>query len=534
MRTAIAALATILCVAPAHGKEPKPAAPPLPTVITIHEEQVSAAPVSIDDGKLVLKTDPQRAIPLDELAKVDFGNAPALTARWIGQDNHDVAQAKSEAGANGIQDIHVQLSGLVRHRPIKQLILSQGLYLWKSDTGKSKNWKLVVEHAAGSGIADLYAEPLKADRNGELFKVTVIYEDGAKVSAEVKASTATDNELKVVADAGKAAVPVAVGTPAVVVHFVDGGELSGELDDLSKESLRLKAGSDSTLEIPLLVVRALSFASATDADAQSRFQERLKAPGTDDSALVRAQDQSVTEIAGQAQEIREGKLRFAYQGQTRSINVARLVGLVFAAHPPAASKDEAYQLFQLANGDRISGQWKSLANDALELQMPWGAKLSLPAKSVAAVEFRNGKLLYLSDIEPAAVEEVSYFERGIPYRRDRSLAGEPLKLQGKDYRKGLAVHSRTILSYAIDAKYATFNAVVGFDEAVPKRGRVACRVLGDGRELFAEPDLRADRDPKSLALDVAGVRQLILEVDFGEDENICDRVIWAGARLYRE
>jgi hypothetical protein len=69
---------------------------------------------------------------------------------------------------------------------------------------------------------------------------------------------------------------------------------------------------------------------------------------------------------------------------------------------------------------------------------------------------------------------------------------------------------------------------------MPKRGRVACRVLGDGRELFAEKDLRADQEPRPLELDVAGVSQLTLEIDFGEDENICDRVIWAGARLYRE
>ena len=91
-----------------------------------------------------------------------------------------------------------------------------------------------------------------------------------------------------------------------------------------------------------------------------------------------------------------------------------------------------------------------------------------------------------------------------------------------------------VLTYAIDRKYAKLKATVGFDESVPKRGRVACRVLGDGRELFAEPDLRADAEPKAIELDVKGVAQLTLEIDFGEDENICDRVIWAGARLYRE
>ncbi len=104
-----------------------------------------------------------------------------LTARWLGQDNHDLAQAKNLEGASGIQDLHVQLMGLVRNRPIKQVVLGEGLYLWKSDTTSASNWKLVVERTDGSGVADLYAEPPKVDRNGSEFKVTIIYEDGSKV-----------------------------------------------------------------------------------------------------------------------------------------------------------------------------------------------------------------------------------------------------------------------------------------------------------------------------------------------------------------
>jgi hypothetical protein len=445
-----------------------------------------------------------------------------------------VAQAKSTEGANGIQDLHVQLSGLIRNRPIKQIILSQGFLLWKSDTAKATNWKVVVEHTPGSGTADLYAEPPKGDRKDTAFKITVNYDEGSPASAEVKAATSTDNALKIVANEGKAPVPTVGGPPAVLVHLGDGGELSGQLEDLGKESLRLKTTTDAIVEIPLLRVRGVWFESAGAGKAQGTFAERLKAPAAEDAAFVRAQDQSVAEITGEAQEISDQKLRFSYQGDTRAINVARLVGLVFAAHPPPPPQDRPYQIVKLASGDRISGTWTGLTDGVLDLQLPWDAKLSLPVAAVSAVDFRHGKLAYLSDIEPAAIEEVAYFDRTMPYRRDRSLAGEPLKLKDTEYRKGLAVHSRTVLTYAIDRKYAKFKAIVGFDDAMPKRGRVACRVLGDGRELFAEKDLRADQEPKPLDLDVAGVSQLSLEIDFGEDENICDRVIWAGARLYRE
>jgi len=536
MKGLLALLAIVAVASAARAADPAAAkdASPVPRVTTIHEEQITAQPVTIADGKLQLKIEPARAIPLDELARVDFGHAPQLAVRWLGQDNHDVAQAKSESGASGIQDMHLQISGLIRNGPLKQVILSQGFYLWKSDTANSKNWKLIVEHTPGSGTADLYAEPLKTDQKDKEFKVTVVYDDGTKSTASAKVESATDNTLKVVAAEGKPALPATGAAQAVVVYLEDGSELSGQLDELGRETLRLKLATGTSVSIPLLRARGVWFESAGDEKAKTQFNERLKAPAGEDTALARAADQSLTEINGQVEQIAEQKLSFTYQERTRTINLARLVGLVFAAHPAAAVTDSPYQVIQLAGGDRLAGVWNGLADENLEVTLPWGEKLLLPASAIASVEFRNGKLAYVSDLEPTTVEEVAYFDRTIPYRRDRSLAGEPLKLKGTEYRKGLAVHSRTMLTYAIDRKYARFKATVGFDESSGKRGRVACRVWGDGRELFAQSDLRADADPQVLDVDVTGVTQLALEIDFGEEENICDRVIWGGARLYRE
>ncbi len=75
--------------------------------------------------------------------------------------------------------------------------------------------------------------------------------------------------------------------------------------------------------------------------------------------------------------------------------------------------------------------------------------------------------------------------------------------------------------------------MVGFDDAAKKKGRVDCRVFADGKELYANPDLRGDAPPVRLTLPVAGAEQLRLVVDFGPDEDTGDRVIWADARLYR-
>jgi NPCBM/NEW2 domain len=576
-----AMLAAVVLVAPlsAHpvraqgAKVDKPhAVPPCAvSLTTIHDEKLRAELVAITDGKLLLKTEPPRAIPLDELDRVEFDKARAssalialgkpvasplaqlfgkaapraLTAKWLGQDNHDFAQPGPSEGGNGIQDIHIQLTGIPSNRSVLQVVVEQAQSSWRMDPSGTPNWRLIVQRKGGADTADLYAEPSQGDRNGGEFKITLAFDNGTTATTSVKATSSTNPELKVAsgsaaANATSDAPPANVDALAIVVHLEGLGELSGRLEALGQESLRLSTATAGVVEVPLLATRGVWFQSAGGqgvsggSKAKERFAARLNSPGDEDAALVRGEDQSVTEIAGQILQLKEQKLQFKYEGESRSINIARVVGLVFAAHAKSAPTDRPYQVFELVGGNRLSGSWTGFADGALEVQAAWGGELKIPAAKVASIVFRNGKLVYLSDLEPLSVEEVPYFDRAMPYQRDKNLLGEPLKLKGKEHRKGLAVHSRSVLNYALEGKYVQFKSLVGFDDSVPARGRVVCRVLADGKPIFSEADLRADAKPKSVELDVKGVRQLTLEIDFGEDENICDRVIWADARLYRE
>jgi hypothetical protein len=71
------------------------------------------------------------------------------------------------------------------------------------------------------------------------------------------------------------------------------------------------------------------------------------------------------------------------------------------------------------------------------------------------------------------------------------------------------------------------------DDSGANRGRAACRVLIDGREVFAEPDLQGGKEPIKIDVPLEGAKQLTLEVDFGENADVGDRVLWAEPRLLR-
>ncbi|HWB09295.1 MAG TPA: NPCBM/NEW2 domain-containing protein [Pirellulales bacterium] len=506
-----------------------------PSVTTVYDERIAAKVAGIEEGQLVIATDPVRKIPLEEVSLVDLGNAPDLSAEWVGQVNHDVVQVGGAAGGNGIQDVQIRLRGLADGKNVKQIVAltrgGKGRGIWRLDTARTPNWKLALERNGTSSSADVYVEPINQDCFDREIEVTVTYEDGSAAKTSLKVTTHTDHQLKV----GAAAVPAAesAGPPNVTVYGRDKSLVRGELVSLDDESVAVKTGwSAEPVKLALASVRGIGLTSVGTAADRAQFDARLADPAAEDTALVLGREKELSQVTGVAHGVSEGKLKFTFEGEDRSINVGRLIGIVYAKGPKKASDAKPYQIAHLLSGDLLAGRWQSADDKQLSLQTAWGP-VAVPRSAVARVVFRNGKVTFVSDLEPLSVEQVPYFGRLIPWCRDQAFDGGPLKLKGKTYSKGLAVHSRCVLTYAIDGEYESFKATVGFDESSRGRGRVVCRVLGDEKELFVNPDLAATADPVAVEVALSGVKQLSLEVDFGEAEDTGDRVIWADARLFR-
>ena len=134
-------------------------------------------------------------------------------------------------------------------------------------------------------------------------------------------------------------------------------------------------------------------------------------------------------------------------------------------------------------------------------------------------------------MEPARVKETAVIGRGFPYRKDLSVSGAPLRLKGRAYRRGLGVHSQTLLEYSLNGGYTTFAATLGLDDSSRGKGSVTFVVSADGKELLRE-DFDSTRAPLPISIPVSGVRKLILLVDYGADKlDLGDHADWVNARL---
>jgi hypothetical protein len=437
---------------------------------------------------------------------------------------------KVEPKKNGIRDLQLSLFGL-RPAKIKQITVTcqtdGGPTNWRLDTSDSEDWPIFVRRS-GTGIsADLFLEPPSKDCFQKDFTINITYEDGQAANTQAKASEHT---------AGKLAVdPKAPAMPPLGawVYLTGDEKLFGKLENIGQEALRLTTPWQDHLDIPLARVEGVQVGLLEPKESAESFAKRLKSRGSEDVLLAHTKKGEVIAITGVVERTENGRLYFTYQGKTRTLPLEQVEGLILAARPESSQTEELRPSFTLTSGLVVSGKWHSINTENWKIQTAWGQDMTLPAAGVQHVRFRGGKMMYLSDLTPTKVEESPFFGHRLPWRRDVNLQGEPLKMNGRTYEHGLAVHSRCILTYDLGGRYSKFEALVGFDDATKRLGRVDCRVYADGKELYANRDLRADGPPAKLALSVAGAEQLKLCVDFGADQDTGDRVIWADARLQR-
>ena len=124
-----------------------------------------------------------------------------------------------------------------------------------------------------------------------------------------------------------------------------------------------------------------------------------------------------------------------------------------------------------------------------------------------------------------------------PVERDRSNGekdsgdGRPLSVDGVVYPKGLGVHARSEVRYALGSRCARFSAVIGLDDEAGDRGGVIFRVLGDGEVIYESGVVTGKTPAKKLDLDLTGTDELGLQVIESNGDFGYAHADWADARI---
>lgn len=112
----------------------------------------------------------------------------ALAAQWVGQDGQDFTGSGPAVGPDGRQDVHLALSRLSAHIPMKSLtVTTSGPVAWQYGLNPERNWNAeVVPHAEDPSQADLFFSPDR-DLSGQTLTLKIVYANDKLDQATVTA-----------------------------------------------------------------------------------------------------------------------------------------------------------------------------------------------------------------------------------------------------------------------------------------------------------------------------------------------------------
>jgi len=114
--------------------------------------------------------------------------------------------------------------------------------------------------------------------------------------------------------------------------------------------------------------------------------------------------------------------------------------------------------------------------------------------------------------------------------KNKSIYGQVLTVGGKQYEKGMGVHSVSELVYPLKGEYKALVAVVGVDDEVGYLGTVVFQVFIDGKEVYETPRMRGGGGAWHVYVPIpAGSREIRLVATDGGDGASMDHADWANA-----
>lgn len=319
------------------------------------------------------------------------------------------------------------------------------------------------------------------------------------------------------------------------IAFLDGTRLTCGNVTVKNDKARLESPLCGTVEVPVARIASVRFGISTKT-LDEMWEKLLTRESKTDLLVVKKEDANkdvvldfLTGVAGDVGE----KVNFLIDGDEIPVGREKVYGLIFHRRTMAAAKPAAQ--VALLGGDVLQVSEAVWDGTAFKMKLAAGGQATVAADKVLSLDFSAGKVRYLSQMEPRDMKYTPFFDDKITdyaYRRDRTYYGHPLKLAGKTYGRGLWIHSKTFLRYRIAGDYNRFKALMGIDDDVRPKGNVHVVISADGKVLH-ESDVKGSDAPVALDLDVSGVRDLDILVDFGTDIDIADHLDLIEARVVK-
>ncbi len=339
----------------------------------------------------------------------------------------------------------------------------------------------------------------------------------------------------------------------VFVELSDGSRLPMREFSVSQHEATIDTPlSTEPLIVSTELIRSVQFSPLARANAKF-WSELAEGRMSGDALVVRQGDPGQVDfLTGVLGDISAAEVMFTWDGETIPVKRTKVVALAYY-HGRPPEWQSANCCLTTDSGARLPAaeiRWNA-ASESLDVMTVGGVELRLPWYNLVQADYSIGKLTYLSDLEPlqarwtpridlpTSAELIRGF--GLP-RRDQSFSGSSLSLLWpaaggtagtgvkKDYAKGLAIRSRTVLEYRIPTGMNRLVALAGIDPATAGQGNVTLEISADDSVLW-QGEIAGGEPPVEINVSLPQARRLRLAVDYGGNLDYGDQLHLVDARF---
>lgn len=349
-----------------------------------------------------------------------------------------------------------------------------------------------------------------------------------------------------------------------LVVMAGDGWLVADVISADSDTLQIRSHRLGLLAIPLEIVQGIAFEFSHDPARRDALLNQFRDP----SELVPAEGKGGLQppppgdapgggrlwldngdrLAGQVIAIDEQSIRVQSAAGPLELDRGSIQAVAFGQvrrEPPAPAF-----LVALDDGSLIGAAQVRLQDRAWTFEIRpgvvWRTEPS-DEQPVCGLEMLGGRFRYLSDLPPASYRHIPFLDLQWPYRLDRTVTGQRMRVGGRLFPKGVGMHSTSRLTWRLDDAAAQalgaldtppggwrrFRARLAIDDEAGQGGSVVGRVFLDSELAFTSPVIRGGDSPVEVDVPLGSARTISLVVDSADRGDQQDHADWLDARLER-
>lgn len=294
-----------------------------------------------------------------------------------------------------------------------------------------------------------------------------------------------------------------------------------------------KLPSKTPLELPLEIVAAIVFDLPAASDDRQRLYADLQTlPAGEDIVLLSNGDR----VQGEFERLDGAFVQLKSAGGLLKLDRSRVRAIRINPDLTSAPRVPGRRLaLALRDGSRFTARSVELLNGELKCVAFANEAFRVAVADCVSCRVYGVRAIPLADREPAQVTFVPYLSNQWPLVKNASVLRGPLALRGVEYSTGLGVHSRSLVTYALQPADREFRATVGIDDSANGAGSVRFAIELDGRRVWESPELTGRTQPVVVPpVKLDGAKKMTLIVDFGANADVSDYADWCDAVVVRE